>query len=398
VGAWNGEIRRFGRMNDSGVSTRRRCSVSNGNWKMNLGVGLVACAVALACGGEAALGGDPATNVTVRSTLTGAGSGDVNPPAGLKVEGCAGPIVVGQQCFAFYDAGAGGIFAVTAEPDAFSTLGAWGAGCDSVSGAACHVSFDDTPAAIEVSVRFDPVDAACVAAKAGVPNSIAGTGPKNPILFDPAYGVEALANPSFESVVTIGTIAQLLPNGYGYWQGDRTSSVVAQQGIQPADGDSMLQFINTGIDPGSTGTSEIIQLVKLSHLEADVDSGWVTATLTALFNRVAGCSETDASMLMVIAAMPGDPSESQARWVTGLAANVDGPVAGGWLARFRAGILADNNPLTWELAYLAAKVPPGTKYLVIDIGASENVKNDLVFPELHGHYADSVSVILTLAL
>ncbi|TFG45452.1 MAG: hypothetical protein E4H41_05025 [Gemmatimonadales bacterium] len=367
-------------------------------WSTTVGIGLVSCTALLACGEEGPATFGAVANVTVQSTLTGAGSGNVNPPAGLEVEGCAGPIVVGQQCFAFYDAGAGGIFAVTAEPDAFSAFGAWGAGCDSTSGTACHVSFDDTPATIEVSVRFDPVDAVCTAVKSGVPNSIAGTGPKNPILFDPAYGAQALANPSFESVVTIGTIAQLLPDGYGYWQGDRTSSVVAQQGIQPADGDSMLQFINTGIDPGSTGTSEIIQLVKLSHLEADVDSGWVTATLTALFNRVAGCSETDASMLMVIAAMPGDPAESQARWVTGLAANVDGPVAGGWLARFRAGILADGDPLTWELAYLAARVPPGTKYLVIDIGASENVKNDLVFPELHGHYADSVSVVLTLAL
>jgi hypothetical protein len=352
----------------------------------------------MACGDEGPAAFGAVANVKVVSTLSGSGAGTVNPPAGLKVEACTGTIGADQQCFAFYDAGGGGVFPVTATPDAFSTFGAWSPGCDSTPGGSCYVSFLETPATLEIGVRFDPVDAACVAVKAGVPNSIAGTGPENPALFDPVYGGEALANSSFASVVTIGTVGQLVPPGYGYWQGDRASSVIAQQGIQPVDGDSMLHFIHTGLYPGPTGTSEMIQLVKLTHLQEDVDAGVVRATLTAMFNRVAGCSETDTRIYLVIAAMPGDPSESQARWSAGSKASVDGPVPGGWLARFRGGITTDSDPLTWETGFVIADVPPGTTYLVIDIGAGEDVKNDLVFPELHGHYADAISLVLTHAL
>ncbi|MDH3206932.1 MAG: hypothetical protein OEO79_09980 [Gemmatimonadota bacterium] len=297
----------------------------------------------------------------------------------------------------FGDAGGGGSFPLVASPDAGSQFVRW-TGCDPISGTSltCSLSFAPASGDIEFNVTARFEQDACYEVKTSVPNSIAGTGPATPANLEPTYEAEALANSSFEQVVTIGTNAQLLPNAIGYWQGDRNSRVGAQQGVSPNDGSFMAQFIASGIVPGPTGTAELIQLVKVSHLEPDVSNGLVRATVTARFNRVAGCAETDTNMLIVVAAMPGDPSESQARWSAGLAANIDGPVPNGWLGRFRpTALTSDADPATWEELRLVFDVPAGTTYLVVDLGATENVRNDDVFPELHGHYVDRASLVLS---
>ena len=328
--------------------------------------------------------------ITVDVIYTGDGSGRVEH----NVPGVDPRCIVGSYCIAFEDAGQGGSVALTAFPDPGSAFGAW-TGCDSTVGVGCVLNFNASGSdqRLTATVRFD-LDV-CSATRAAVPNSVVGTGPATPADLSPAYGAEALVNPSFEQVVTIGTAGQLVPSGYGYWQGDRASSVGPQQGITPWDSGSMLHFIATGLTAGTTGTSEMMQLVKVSHLEPDVAADAVRATFRASFNRVAGCEQTDANMLMVIAAMPGDPSESQARWSAGFVANSDGEVAGGWLRRFRASLASDADPATWQSLELVADIPPGTTYLVAAIGASENQFNDDVFPELHGHYADSTSLILS---
>jgi hypothetical protein len=334
----------------------------------------------------------------------GTGSGRVvadagTVPAGFDID-CE--ITAGAEDGAcsdgFNDAGGGGSFALTAVPEAGSEFTGW-TGCDAPGGnpLSCGLSFDagDVDVDFDVTARFDLVNAACVEVKAGVPNDIAGTGPATPVDLEPAYGAEALANPSFEQVVTIGTVGQLVPAFYGYWQGDRNSRVGSQQGLTPDDQAFMVQFIATGLVAGATGTAELIQLVKVSHLEPDVADGRVRATFSARFNRVEGCDETDSAMLMVIAAMPGDPSESQARWTAGYLANTDEAVAGGWLRRYRASLATDANPGTWEELQLVADLPAGTTYVVAALGAFENVHEDEVFPELHGHYVDAASLVLS---
>lgn len=368
---------------------------------------VLALAVFLAqvgCGEEGGLY-SAATEVAVTVT-SGGGTGDgrvvTTPgtvPAGFVLD-CVitGPTQAGQCADFFNDAGGGGSFALTAVPEAGSEFTGW-TGCDGPGGGStsCSLSFDpgDLNVEFDVTARFDLVNAACVEVKAGVPNDITGTGPATPADLEPAYGAEALVNPSFEQVVTIGTVGQLVPDFYGYWQGDRNSRVGAQQGLTPGDGSFMTQFIATGLVAGATGTAELIQLVKVSHLEPDVADGRVRATFSARFNRVEGCDETDSAMLMVIAAMPGDPSESQARWSAGYLANTDEAVADGWLRRYRASVATDADPGTWQELQLVADLPAGTTYIVAALGASENVLNDEVFPELHGHYVDDASLVLT---
>jgi hypothetical protein len=39
-------------------------------------------------------------------------------------------------------------------------------------------------------------------------------------------------------------------------------------------------------------------------------------------------------------------------------------------------------------------LPPGTTYLLVEIYAFEDVRNDAVLPEFDGHYADDISLVL----
>jgi hypothetical protein len=49
----------------------------------------------------------------------------------------------------------------------------------------------------------------------------------------------------------------------------------------------------------------------------------------------------------------------------------------------------------WVRAQRTFTVPPGTRYLVVEIYAFENRVNDATLPEFPGHYADDVSLVLT---
>jgi len=49
----------------------------------------------------------------------------------------------------------------------------------------------------------------------------------------------------------------------------------------------------------------------------------------------------------------------------------------------------------WRHAAATMDLPPGTRFIAINVYASENVTNDATFPELHGHYADDASFVLS---
>jgi len=337
---------------------------------------------------------------------TGVVTSDASTPSSFVIACDIEPDPVGETgtCDdSFPVAGGGGAVSITAIPGANRLLTAW-TGCDNPPGStslSCALSFEigaGSGREFDVTARFDlDPTAPCNDVKTTVPLPVGGvgTGPATPSDPSPAYGAEALTNASFEQVVTVGSVGQLLPTAYGYWQGDLNARVASQQGIDPDDGEYMVQFIASGIDPGPTGTAEVLQLVKVSHFGQDVADGRVRATVRARFNRVAGCEETDVNMLMVVAAMEGPPSEALASWSVVSAANSDDAVAGGWLKRFRAALPSNGDPLDWEELVLVADLPAGTTYIVVDLGASENVVNDDVFPVLHGHYVDAASVVFT---
>lgn len=196
-----------------------------------------------------------------------------------------------------------------------------------------------------------------------------------------AYGVNLLVNPGFESDVLNG----LLPTAPGNWRGDRSDSVAAEQGIAPRSDTRMLKFVATADVPSSNNlTSQQWQIVDLTPYRSDIDAGRVRADASAWFNRVAGTAFTDRRFDIRLQAFSGDPSQLPASYVN---------PSGVRLAELTASLDSGGN--TWQQAALQLQLPPGTTYVLVEIYAYEDVRNDAALPEFDGHYADDTALVLT---
>ncbi len=183
-----------------------------------------------------------------------------------------------------------------------------------------------------------------------------------------------------------------VPTEQGGWSGDLCQVVGPAQGIVPRQGKGMLRFVSTRNESaGSALTNESSQqwqLIDLRSLAEDVAAERVTAEASAWFNRVAGDAEADTRFAVGLFAFRGDPAGARAAWDRKDASR---------LSAARTEILTDGAPSTWEPAEVRLPVPRDADYLVVEIHASENVKNDLVAPEFDGHYADAVRLTLKVA-
>lgn len=195
------------------------------------------------------------------------------------------------------------------------------------------------------------------------------------------YGVNLLVNPGFESAV-LATLG--LPTAPGNWQGDRADSIGADQGIAPRSAAQMLKFIATGDVPSTNNlTSQRWQIIDVSGYGADIDATRVRADASAWFNRVIGNGFTDRRFDLRLHAFSGTPSQLPVSYVN---------PAGVRLAELTVSVDTTGN--NWQQAVLQLALPAGTTYLLVEIYAYEDVRNDAVLPEFDGHYADDISLML----
>jgi len=187
-----------------------------------------------------------------------------------------------------------------------------------------------------------------------------------------------VANPSFETQAsTLGS----WPTGYGYWQGDESEIVTAENGITPRWKDRMLHFISTASAGASTyQASEVVQLLDVSGYSGLIASGNAEATGYAYFNRVAGDSQTDTEFRLRLDAMSGALDGFR----NDRAANL--------LDTKSTTSVTDADLSTWAYATIEFSLPSNTDYLAVTVMATENVFNDETGTEFDGHYADSVSI------
>ena len=169
------------------------------------------------------------------------------------------------------------------------------------------------------------------------------------------------------------------PTTFGEWRGDKVSYVDAQNGIAPLEGARMLRFIYAEYVPSSSNTSQYWQNIDLSPYSEDVAAGRVRISASAYFNRLHLDAQTDTHFAITVRTYSGTPSS---RSQVGYAS---------------ASILTDTDLATWELAaFDNFAVPVETTFLQLQIAAYENIYNDTSNPEFDGHYADDVSVNLTV--
>jgi len=191
-------------------------------------------------------------------------------------------------------------------------------------------------------------------------------------------GANLVINPGFESgAALLGS----RPTTFGVWRGDRVEYAAAENGISPPEGSRMLQFINTsGSSPsGSSDSSQYWQNVDLSAFASQIVSGNARLSASFLVNRIQFDSQTDTAISMQLHIRSGTPTS-----FTDLTAP-------------SAGVSSDSTLATWETVALSdIPLPTTTTYVMLELLAREDVFNDATNPEFDGHYADAVSLMLTV--
>ncbi len=201
------------------------------------------------------------------------------------------------------------------------------------------------------------------------------------LLAAPQVQANLVTNSGFETSET--TYGGGYPKVFGEWEGDVSQIVSAQDSITPMEGIRMLQFKASGYYSGGySSSSQIYQLIDVSHMEASIDAGLVTATASAFYNRVPGDTETDTRFTTSVRAHSGTPG-------------VFNPSQPGLAASWSLILFSDSDLNTWEEAVANLLLPAGTDYLSIELRADEDAFNDPSGTEYDGHYVDNVSVTLT---
>jgi hypothetical protein len=193
-----------------------------------------------------------------------------------------------------------------------------------------------------------------------------------------ASGRNLLLNPSFEEPPGLGS----LPTASGNWQGNLASSLPAEMGIAPHDGESMLKFQATAAGSSvHTLTSRQWQVVELGEHAAAIAAGGMRAKASAWFNRVTGGELTDRRFDLRVMAFDGSPAELPARYD-----------ASAWLVEATGPLLSRANQ--WQRVGVELALPAATTYLLVEICASEDMFDDGAGAEFDGHYADDLSLVL----
>jgi hypothetical protein len=187
-----------------------------------------------------------------------------------------------------------------------------------------------------------------------------------------------LENGDFEASLQV---AAGRPQVAGQWSGDAVGVVSETFGIKPFSGPCMLQFLGT-LPPGQLATatataSQLMQLIDLRDAAAQVGGGPMKVEFSARFNRVAGNARTDTRFAMIVHALAAEPISGElVRILPGQSTVLD--------------TVTDSDPVSWERADLTSTLPPGTKWLVLELVANENIHNDEAPVEFDGHFVDDV--------
>ena len=188
-------------------------------------------------------------------------------------------------------------------------------------------------------------------------------------------------NPGFETG-TAAPATLIAPN----WSYDNHAFVTTENGITPAAGNRMLKFLNTSwTGPGGV-VSDVFQAVDLSSPadQAIITAGGAMLNVSTLFNRVADNPV---------------PSVVDTRFRVGLYAVTSFANAQSLanIGNNYVDLFSDSNLNTWEPVSNTLALPTGTQWVTIHLAAVENIVDDNVGVELHGHYADDVRITLTPA-
>jgi hypothetical protein len=138
-------------------------------------------------------------------------------------------------------------------------------------------------------------------------------------------------------------------------------------------------FQATGPAGPADDLAQVLQSIDATDLRGN------RLCIGAMVKRVAGDAETDTRFRLGAWTWLGGPEELADRWET--LQDADCTVSGGCVI-----VEASVSPEAWTplVGELFVPATPGTAALVAQIGAHEDVADDLEAPELDGHQVDAV--------
>jgi len=171
------------------------------------------------------------------------------------------------------------------------------------------------------------------------------------------------------------------PKIVGGWSGDLVSIAGRYEDVVPRRGNGMLQFQGTSAqaDMRSTTVSQLWRIVDLYEVAKKMGRRPERVTLSAWVNSVTGNAQTDRAFRFGLSCHE-EITE---------ALDEDSAVT----TKVKTSLFSDSDPGTWERADLQLQLPSKLRYLVIMVGASEDVFDDTEGPEFEGHFLDDLDLI-----
>jgi hypothetical protein len=201
-----------------------------------------------------------------------------------------------------------------------------------------------------------------------------------------------LLSDSFESGVNPAVDGQQ-PFAPGHWGGDFTEVVGAQGQVKPAEGQRMLRFVRADYEghhlPDSF-SSDSFQLLDLRPYKKEFANGTAVVRLSALFNGELYNAKGPFACVLKLYALDAELVEERK------AGTFTGSIRERMLANSSSTrVRLDADPQTWQKASNELRLPPGTDYLMIQVGMTNDSK---VAGESRdafaAHFVDRVQVVL----
>lgn len=201
-----------------------------------------------------------------------------------------------------------------------------------------------------------------------------------------------LFSDSFESGVQPVVDGQQ-PSVPGHWSGDFTEVVGAQGGVKPAEGQHMLRFLRAdyaGRHLPESFSSDSFQLLDLRPHKAEFADGTAVVRLSALFNGDASSADGSFACVLKLYALDAEFVEDRK------AGTFTGSIRERMLAHSSSTrVRLDTDTKTWQKAGNELRLPPGTDYLMIQVGMSNDSRRAAGGKDAFAaHFVDRVQVVL----
>ncbi|MEK0446955.1 MAG: hypothetical protein RLZZ399_2276 [Verrucomicrobiota bacterium] len=186
-----------------------------------------------------------------------------------------------------------------------------------------------------------------------------------------------------------------IPLEPGVWSGDLTEISEARGVVTPAEGTHMLRFLRAdseGHPLPNSFSSDTFQLLDLRPYQKEIASGKAMVRLSALFNGDPDPADGPFACVLKLYALDNDLVEERK------AGSFTGSIRERMLAHSSSTrVRLDSNPQSWQRANNELRLPPGTNYLVVQVGlTNENKQPDAKRDVFGAHYVDRVQVVLAL--